>query len=259
MLYEIPPMEDLWKVIEPLTLNIIDWNGHFKSDPTSYWFHPRFLTGELVQRAMFRVGLHGPQCLEGPMDFGVFTQSFKCPYCQQGMTIKSDGKGLYFEGEPCLYPDGLVVEFDIPIPSGKIAVANDLRDWFPIEKYVDWDIPKIIRSYASVGLAHGYVSNSNPRIYKKGDLYTISPMFDDNVVPPHGKEVASVSTALWWYSICDYEELERRFEKLPPEDPYRYACTPQVIDTEPGIYHFKHDLTVQFEEPGVIQATFQRV
>lgn len=151
------------------------------------------------------------------------------------------------------------VEFELNVPSGKIVVANDLRPWFPIdEKWSDImtrdGVVEHTLTYAQVGLAHAYVQNSCPSVFRdthRPDLYTIgvhdAETWDSTIqayVPnpepcPWGEEVASITTRLWWYSICDADEFQRRKDYYwldETEDDELYT----IVPVRPGVYRFRH-------------------
>lgn len=141
---------------------------------------------------------------------------------------------------------GKYIEVAIDIPSGKIAYGNDFRDlWMEIDKGFNVNdlvgIKKTTESYGKHGLFHGFIGNTCPGLYMDGDRISIaSPkMYDDNdnELPREewgidGKEVGSICTDLWWYSMADYDDyVDRGGDKAI-----------DVIGVPPGRYVLNHDI-----------------
>jgi hypothetical protein len=189
------------------------------------------------------VGL-GP-CSSGPLGRG-------CPSCGvQRFDLETNGQALRLSGERCSLPNGFPLnEWELNVPSGKMVVANDLREWFPLP-VEESDCGTVIGSraisnaYAAVGLAHASVGNSCPGVYRVADgRYKVACEPADDYVPLagappfEGERVAIICTDLWWYSLCDFDEIERRIEKFGGVGSRgRY----EVIDVKPGVYRFRHN------------------
>lgn len=182
-----------------------------------------------------------------------------CPCCGDGdFETETNGKVVRIMGDPCVYPKGLpLTEWELNVPSGKLVVANDLRDIFPVLEE-DLDISsysgcsQTALAYAAIGLSHAFVGNSCPAVFDCGEgVYKISGGGPDEEVwngekwvevdpkpVVEGKEVARICTDLWWYSICDQAEFRRRCK--------RFKVKPKSLDVEtisvkPGVYRFRHD------------------
>lgn len=209
----------------------------------------------------------------------------ECGLCgADDLLVETNGKAVRLSGKPCPYSDGFpVTEWEMNIPSGKLVVANDLRVLFPLPDGDD-DIESInttlgchqtTLAYAAVGMAHGSVGNSCPSVYKlpKGQGYSIGTK---SGVSKGAKAVAGICTDLWWYSICDKDEFDRRCQKFsdqivkkkrkgsktPAEDPVKVALEHwncDVVDVEPGVYRFRHDYNVDRNEYNVVFTRFERV
>jgi hypothetical protein len=99
--------------------------------------------------------------------------------------------------------------------SGLIIIENDLRDYFQKpdkESYVDSTKGQIDCSnfYAKRGLLHGYVGNSCPNVFysKLEETIVISHTKPDNSY----ELLTSITTDLWWYSICDVNTIESNYK-----------------------------------------------
>lgn len=184
-----------------------------------------------------------------------------CPNCDmRAVRLETDGRSLRVAGPPCPFPDGVPsTEWELNVPSGRIVVANDLRDLFPLprDEDDDYDIGttygrgQTALAYAAVGMSHASVGNTSPGVYRvSGGRYRIATS---------GKnQVATVRTALWWYSICDHAEFERRCARFKQE-PGRFKGT--VVEVPPGVYRFEHrdDEKTRRGTGNITFATFHRV
>lgn len=149
----------------------------------------------------------------------------------------------------------------LKIPSGKIVIANDLRDIFDIKKNEDdFNVNQIYgkfkcsKFWAKKGMFHCFVGNSCPNVYKNlnnkeliiGDvdqkeLNQINkrnvPKKLKNFPIANYRKISNITTGLWWYSIMDYG----LYCKLIKENPTRVDI--EIFDIEPGIYkclHYHH-------------------
>ncbi len=172
-----------------------------------------------------------------------------CPHCDRSyLDLETDGTVLRVRGacsRPGIRPP---IKWTLSLPSGKMVVANDLRELFPLPREEslsgtlrDFEADTLL--YAKVGMAHAKVGNTDPKVYRRGPLrYEIANYgWDEETgerrIPPDAEEVARISTDLWWYSICDYDEYRRRAAQ-PPEG---WGEPPiHVVDVAPGLYEFTH-------------------
>jgi len=169
--------------------------------------------------------------------------SSACTYCaKDNFQLETDGITVRLLGDTCPVPEGFEPNvWELNVPSGKLVIENGLSNWFPLpEGDLDCDINTIIgcREYsqlhAAIGLSFGFVGNTCPSVVEgeKKDSYRIANGSSE-------KELANICTDLWWYSICDYEELERRLEKFGDHGD-RGMSQFTVIDVKPGVYQFNH-------------------
>lgn len=192
----------------------------------------------------------------------------KCPYCAERISFSFDGENLSVS-TVCPYPGGMEnVSVELNIPSGKMVFANDLRRWFRI--IGDFDVNNDIgvklttEAYEKVGMAHGFVGNSCPSVYKvDGRTLTISgtpsdEYYDeetDEELPalkelydsqlPAGEAVGGICTDLWWYSVVDFDDFRARFLDMAGSeesfDAYiKDRC--DVINVDPGVYQVVHNM-----------------
>ncbi len=168
-----------------------------------------------------------------------------CPSCDQSyLDLETNGIIIRVRGA-CPRPEGrLPIKWTLAVPSGKMVVANDLRDLFPLPR--EESISDTLRDfeadtllYAEVGMAHALVGNSDPKVYHLDHgRYEVSRYgLDDQIIPPGAVEVARITTDLRWYSMCDHDEYQRRKAQQPGgwKEPYV-----TVFDVTPGVYEFTH-------------------
>jgi hypothetical protein len=245
----------------------VDFGGHFqgKLDKSAFdRIHVRMALGDDLdeaptpkqQVAALRAILDNPElpALEKPIDFRG-TPFLECSECAEDVLLSTDGKKLYCRN-PCTCPDGIgAFVFELNIPSGRMAVANDLRNLFPIVG--DYNINsrkgmlQTSMKYAEAGMAHGFVGNTCPGVYrtkKDATKFIIGCSSydedgsDESRKEPGGRSavrVGGVCTDLWWYSVVDGDELERRLAKYG-DNPRRGGPDVDYIECKPGVYRFTH-------------------
>lgn len=160
----------------------------------------------------------------------------KCPCCCEPVGFKVTKDSISIT-TPCPHPKGYpAFEFDLSVPSGKMVVGNDFRNEFKVIGSYSCNSAKgmeqITQQYAKIGLAHCFVGNTCPGVFKVGKQ-------DFRIGRGRGS-IASICTDLWWFSICDYDEFVRRGGDPSKEN---------VIECKPGTYHFKHVYHCGRKEP----------
>lgn len=219
--YEAIGLAEAWRTGKPITeLSFeISQDGH-----TSTYRHNR------IPFSASRYGGDSPRCADcGMRDF--YTDGFKI-----------------WPETSCPYPNGIPVQVEIEIPSGRLMVGNDFRQEFSIEND-DFSvndsrgIRDCIEAYAEVGMLHFFVGNSCPSAFRNwhdpDHLIVANPVFDedgDKALPIPGydpESVASVCTDLWWVSIVDADEAEAH--GLTCEGAPGWTEN-YIVDVTPGTY-----------------------
>lgn len=260
------PMGLRQKVQELLKKATFDTNGHWKKG--SVWdksFNPLETAWVFDQSLRLSDAKKLVAAGENGIDEWVevnlhLSGVMKCSHCgETEFGLETNGKVVRIAGKPCPYPDGLpLTEWELNVPSGKLVVANNLCALFPVISD-DPDINTVLGcrqralTYAEAGLAHGFVGNTCPGVYLVGSgsgaAYKIATKPHNEVwdgskyvavrTPKFkGKFVASICTDLWWYSICDGDEFDRRVKHFGEKASDFGAKTVRV---RPGVYRFRHD------------------
>jgi hypothetical protein len=149
--------------------------------------------------------------------------------------------------------------FEINIPSGRLVIANDLREFFPkLEKTqsLNDNVGTRVRSLAlaSLNLAHGFVGNSCPGIFRiTPGLLEIGTdgHLDTEEVPHEGERLGYVCTDLWWYSLADLAEVEARGYPRREQD--------TIVEVPRGRYRITHMYHTFDEDISTVAQTFARI
>lgn len=183
------------------------------------------------------------------------------------------GHGLSFDGftftatDPCPFPDGFEVVVRLEIPSGRMRVGNDFRPWFDVEQTPNVNeahgIAQLTREMAEQGVLHAFVGNACPGLYRTApdldrpnhDAFVIGSPGDDGTLEPDafGERLATIVTDLWWTSIADGDEFDRRGCEAPAE----------TVAVTPGVYEMRYLGLVEDTDPydasPTVYATIVRV
>lgn len=222
----------------------IDLRGHYASGTDPFGPIPKSLSKRLEKDAFKPMWLWEHPLLEkiyesfltgnpmGGYDNFVFPLSPDCSDCGQRIGFQTDGVSLravtYSEraenvldveanADICKYPDGTpAYTMRLECPSGILVMDDDLREFFKDppdthEFYVNnlFGIVNTSRFYEDQGMLHGFVGNSCPGIYRKGDVLLIgNPAEGEETLRDEDtglvcEEVGYICTDLWWYSIAD--------------------------------------------------------
>ncbi|TLQ39196.1 hypothetical protein [Streptomyces marianii] len=179
---------------------------------------------------------------EKPFVAGVY---WRCATCDQVPEYIVRDKAVQVQ-KPCPYPNGITTEIRINVPSGKLIVTDDLRDVYCVDhngasENTALGQAQVVQAMAALGCAFGPVGNSSPGLYRtcQSDSYIIaSPILDDDDVPsiPDEDCIAEIDTALWAYSIADYEDWKAKGGAPGQKLLGHYT----VVDVTPGTYRFTH-------------------
>jgi hypothetical protein len=196
---------------------------------------------EAPLKQLLQVRRDGALPLSQPLSIGTVNSLHRCYYCGEYPQLETDGVVIR-AAAACPAVDGVLLEFDLEVPSGAIVVADYLRV-FSVKDEDRFDLNTAVgqaglsQAMAAIGCAYGGIGNSCPGIYRVSDQHYViaSPGWDgENEVPPPGEQVAHVVTDLWAYSIADEARFRARGGTEDPGFPYdRVAVTP-------GTYHFTH-------------------
>lgn len=174
--------------------------------------------------------------------------SYTCAMCGEWPTLRVTGEGVFIDS-PCPCSEGIITVVTLEVPSGKILVADNLRDIYRVDRtgMADYNTPlgqaQYIKAMAGVGCAYGPVGNSCPGLWRTGpDSYVIARMpydEDDDLAkpePPGAERLAGICTDLWAYCVADYEDWLRRGGE--PQEVLGWSY--DVVEVPPGTYRFTH-------------------
>jgi hypothetical protein len=258
------PVELRQEVQDALSKAPLVFNGHWKNGTILHDFKTLkhlFLAAYTMSKADAEALIRGAKS-DTPLDRWIpidvnlsLTGLRACSFCgEEDFATETDGKVVRIVGEPCKFPNGLPpTEWELNVPSGKLVVANDLRELFPLPEDEDFDTTLGCRqtalAYAANGMAHAFVGNSCPGVYECGKgLFKIAnePWEDAKPRPKfEGKRVAGICTDLWWYSLCDQEEFERRCKRFKQK---AKNFRVETITLKPGVYRFHHNEEARRQE-----------
>ena len=252
---------------EALQKMSMDFNGHWKNGKalTEFSRYLRYVTRncmsaqeaqDLVQAHKDNKPLNEWVSLDG---LGLGSSLRSCSHCGESyFSLETNGISIRISGEPCKFANGMpLTEWELNVPSGKLVVANDLRRIFPLEDD-RFNVNELIGcrqtalAYAENGMAHAFVGNTCPGVYKCGDgLFKIAnePYEDADPRPPfEGERVAGICTDLWWYSICDHNEFKKRLKHFKRK---ASEFNVGIVNVKPGVYRFRHNEEARaYEGPG---------
>lgn len=226
-----------FRAIPHEALRVSVWNGHYMNG--KHVLDERWVSRKLQDMCLWdkqvRALVHDPNA-------SITSREFTCGFCGERIPLAFRTDHFEAVGQPCPFPNGLETTFELNVPSGRICVDDDLREWFPIDQDGD-DINQAIGRHqyalhhAEAGLAMGFVGNSCPSVYKHGEGFRVGGK------AKKAKRLAGICTDLWWYSICDAEELERRFARYSPEvtlESWAKDSGGTIISVKPGVYRFQN-------------------
>ncbi len=244
---------------------IINWGGHYLSgvDGKSPPYHTSTFLGNKIGNAIC-VDLTGDEIeklyaaweSKTPLTDPITIKSHhieNCLECGKNFSITTDG--VNWEASKCSYPNGIgPIIFELNVPSGKMVVANDLRNLFPVLGNHNIHQPQgillTVQDHAKIGVAHCHVGNTCPGMYKcENQKYPANTQFiignsgKGNKHPYFDPEdqtdcVARISTDLWWYSICDADEFVKRTGESLEKSLKDYDA--EIVSCVPGVYRFEH-------------------
>lgn len=168
-----------------------------------------------------------------------------CYWCGEDPLYSYDGTALT-STTACAKAEGWTTQVTLRVTSGKIVVADSLRDAYCLtheqeDALGDYNAAHgqaaWMKAYEALGCAYGPVGNSCPSLYQTGeDTYAIvSPAYDEDTHEPvfDGTHLAGITTDLWAYSIADHDDYLAKGGTI---DQYG----PEVVEVPNGIYTFSH-------------------
>lgn len=193
-----------------------------------------------------------------------------CEHCDQQPALELDDQARVVRAlTPCPHPDGVSVTFRVRFTSGKVVVADDLRDAYgPHEPEHSYNSAlgqaEVALAAAAAGLASGYVGNTCPDLVELTDgTYAIvvhdpdvDPLRDDTGKPAVARVLTCIVTDVWSYAMADLDDYLARGGQLAGHQR-------AVVDLPPGTYEFTNHTGVRGHDPHesfpAALVTFRRV
>lgn len=203
---------------------------------------------------------------EGAEDFkdDNFQRRAQCSECGKHFSFTREGNTLVAANE-CEVPGG-IKPYDVllNVPSGRIVMANDLRELTMVEGSFNVNLTKgqvaLTQAYAEDGMAHICTGNTCPSVIEQNDGIVVAIGDDFYEGDPHavrktkhGTKHGSICTDLWWYSAMDKDLFEARCAEqgIDPK-----TLIEVEIKVEPGVYAFSDQLA-NGDDPGLV--VFSRI
>ena len=152
--------DDADKIEKILRQATFDWNGHWKNGESIYYAFKAKIVDDIHfgQNAM---SLVDAAAFLAQHESGVFDRWFPftaylsglnvCGHCGDDVSLlETNGQTIRFAGDRCTCEAGLVTEWELNVPSGKLVVANDLRALFPLLGD-DFDVNKAVGRHQTAG------------------------------------------------------------------------------------------------------------
>jgi hypothetical protein len=255
-----------------MAYQIVEFNGHFArgadwKNPKFWWQSEEKRLEEIMGDLKWRPNIQ-EKLLAGEVVRHTPRRQLTCRHCGAQLTVEIRGEELRVVGEPCEFPDGIEFwEEELNVPSGKIVIRDDLRQYFEFKM----DLPDdgkgwvaFAKAWAARGMIYGQVGNTCPTVHKTGKTNTSFRIVNQDEdtydeergewveIPAEerafrGRRVAAVCTDLWAYHCVDYREFERRVE----EGTLREAlATVKTFSVKKGVYRFRHYIRPREVEKG---------
>lgn len=163
-------------------------DAHAKGEPLDRWV-------EVVRG--YEYGC--PNCRVDP---GPSTHLFEC----NGLVVRPV--------EECPYPEGLVTEWELNIPSGRMLIGNDLRfmNQLPDHRNINTRLNTRLQilDYAKIDMAVGFgIGNTSPSVYRMADgsleigrkLQRVWRVPKNGVLIPPVEDVLKENKKAWWVTV----------------------------------------------------------
>jgi hypothetical protein len=203
-------------------------DGHNPSNPSGF---DHLLFGLRGNSTLIKAAVETGTKLQEPIPCTPLS-TFCCSECGENIPFNFDGVS-FRSTKSCPYQNGLKsYNIYLNVPSGKIVVSDDFREWFRTTGNYNIGskvgIIKEAEKNAAVGMACGYVGNTCPAVYK---LSTECLYIAQKKPIPDCRKVAGITTDWWWYSIVDYDQYLARVKEKPPT----------FIKVRPGVFRFSNN------------------
>lgn len=211
--------------------------------------------------------------------------AFPCTVCDRYASVKDfdfnkQNTLKYFDrstnnfvtGLECDLPHSKIVEVDIPIPSGKMIVTDDLVHSFeqvtdPYAASINSQRGRIEETYRWSEYGVLYVSTIfAASLFQKNDgslCFTSIDPYDTHEWNDYGLEkvLSTPVHDLWAYCVTDYDNFATNAKESFNELVKRKNGCVDVVDVEPGVYRFRNyvETVRQHDFPPVVLSDIQKI
>ena len=219
----------------------VNYRGHFRDGQHIHkdYFKEIIVISEHTYNSYARI--------TGKEDYFAVSTGIQCSECGESIFIQFDkDKNEYFCTTECKYPKGYPpFKTQLKVPSGYIVAGNDFRKEFKDGSGVppfsvscnnNPGLFELTKFYESIELAHSFVGNTCPSIYKVNESkFIIGSINEEKSEETYIENFGMIITDLWWVSMCDYYMFVQYFNREPQIDDREYK-----IECEPGTYELTH-------------------
>lgn len=166
----------------------------------------------------------------------------KCWNCGKKFKI------IYRHGEitsvdSCKKTSGFSSSFTIPVNSGKLVLANDLRVYWGWHRdfMLDNEHPSSMRAvseaYAEKGMLHCFIGDTSPKIYLSNRRQiVIANMTEEESQKLKLKQIGQLKTDIYWYCAADFALLAKQVGYKTTFSEIIKDNNTTIIDVTPGRY-----------------------
>lgn len=219
----------------------IDRKGH--SDDLNCGVYKSLLSSRLSLAPSLLAYLEG----KAPSEAITLLKDGYCDNCGDRVSF-SFSNGQLTSLTTCEFSDGVIADFDLHVPSGIISMTDNLCGAYTDLRTVSRSRPntrkwlnEIARFFEKLGLIHLFVGQTFPYfVQTSADTYSLMVIPEESDLPAGLTKLAQINTELWWVSICDFGDLQKR----------DVLKSPSTVTVSPGTYRFTHLI----HEPSAFQA-----
>ncbi len=189
---------------------------------------------------------------QAPLKLSSYSGCFSCGGAVQAW-LTQRGLEIHDHGAPCPFPSGILSEFRVRFPTGRVLFSDELRPLFPEmgEALAEDGLPTHVKyqaisaRMAPLGLATGFSGPVQVGVYDLGNgLYGVGRGLEGKCIAHSGFS----KWTTWWWNMADAAIVSRT-------DALKYPR----FQVEPGTYRFSLDVSADPLDSYVELARFESV